>query len=208
MSWLQRILGKDGNIANVTPDNELVMATRGVPPFNGRNIIQPISQFLTDDGLSTGSNDMAVDGSSTNVDFWIPAVEGCDRYITTLSVIVGYGASGKPFQWADGNTLINGHRLFYLSAKGELVIDNAIKSNQDLFRLQFGLIPTAWEVRHVNAANDFGYFLDIDLTRFGLPNGIRLQAGTTQKLVVTIRDNAGTDADSFNIIAKGFDRFK
>lgn len=208
MSWLLRVLGKQGNVVDVTSDNEFVVASSLVPPFNGRNIIQPVSQFLTDDGLATGSEDMAVDGSATNVDFWIPAIEGCDRYITTLSVIVGYGASGKPFQWADGAALENGHRVFYLGAKGELNIGVPLKTNQDLFRTQFGLIPTAWEVRHVNALNDFGYFLDVDLTRFGLPNGIRLQAGTTQKLVVTIRDNAGTDADSFNVIAKGFDRFE
>jgi hypothetical protein len=40
------------------------------------------------------------------------------------------------------------------------------------------------------------------------PFGIKLDAGTNHKLTATIRDNVGTDADTFNILARGFDRFK
>jgi hypothetical protein len=151
---------------------------------------------------------MAVDGSSTNVDYYVPASVSDDRYITTLNFIVGYGSSGKPNEWADGTALTNGCRLFYTSVRGEVDIHEGIKTNQDFFRLSFAPIPTAWEVRHVNATNDFGYFITLDLTKLGLPFGVKLDRGTQQRLTMRIRDNAGTDADSFDCIAYGFDRFE
>jgi len=195
------------NGAEVTDDNELLNILSPHPPLHPSKT-KPFRQYLTDDGLSTGSNDMGVDGSVTNVDYWIPACSECDRYITALSVEVAYGTTGQPNEWADGTALTNGHRLFYISDQGERDIHDGIKNNQAFFRLKFSLIPTNWEVRHLGASNDFGYLFAIDLTKFGLPYGIKLDSGTTQKLVMRIRDNAGTGADTFNMIAYGFDRIK
>lgn len=192
--------------ASVTPDQELSVITAPYPPLAAQKV-QPFRQYLTDDGLSDGSNDMGVDGSSTNVDYYIPAKTDEDRYITTLSFIVGYGTTGSPYQWADVAALTNGSRLFYESRRGEVDIHDGIKSNQDFFRLGFEFIPTLWEVRHVNANNDYGYFITMDLTKLGLPFGVKLDRGTNQRLVMRIRDNAA-DADSFNCIAYGFDRFE
>ena len=197
--------GKYG--AGVTEDNELNVINSPYPPFKPQKT-RPFRQYFTADGLASGSNDMGIDGSSTNVDFWVPADMSCDRYITAINILVGYGTSGQPNQWANGTALANGMRLFYVSELGEVDIHDAIKSNQDMFRLSFGLIPTNWEVRHVNASNDFGYIFSMDLARMGLPQGIKLDSGTTQKIVLKVRDNAGTDADSFNMIGYGFDRFK
>jgi hypothetical protein len=42
----------------------------------------------------------------------------------------------------------------------------------------------------------------------GLPYGVKLDAGTTQKLTLRVRDNAGTAADIFTAIAYGFERFE
>ena len=195
-----------GIVAEVTKNNELSVIGASYPPFSLQQV-QPFRQFLTSDGTSSGSNDMGIDGSSTNVDFFIQSDPVNDRYITSLNFLVAYGTSGQPNQWADGAALANGSRLFYENQSGEVDIHDAIKSNQDLFRLSFSNIPTAWEVRHVNANNDFGYFISMDLTRLGLPYGIKLDAGTNQHLTMRVRDNAGTDADTFNVIAYGFDRF-
>ena len=192
--------------AQVSQDNELLVITSPYPPLEPAKT-RPYRQYLTADGTAGGSNDMGVDGSSTPVDFWIPANGTVDRYVTALNILVGYGTSGQPNQWGDGTALTNGMRLFYLSDHGEIEIHDAIKSNQDMFRLSFDMIPTGWEVRHVNANQDFGYIFSVDITRFGLPYGIKLNAGTTQKLVMTVNDNAGAAADSFDVIAYGFDRF-
>ena len=200
--------GKGGNkAASVTDDQELMVITSSYPPLTNQKV-QPFRQYLTNDGLPSGTNDMGVDGSSTNVDYYIPSKVGEDRYITSLNFIVGYGASGQPNQWGDGAALTNGSRLFYSSERGSVDIHDGIKSNQDIFRLSFSPIPTAWEVRHVNATNDYGYFISMDLTKMGLPFGIKLDSNSSQRLTLRIRDNAGTAADSFNCIAYGFDRFK
>jgi hypothetical protein len=193
--------------AGVTDDQEVCVIPTSYPPLT-RQKVQPFRQYLTDDGTAAGSNDMAVDGSSTNVDFYVPASPTDDRYITSLNFLVAYGASGKPYLWADGAELTNGTRLFYDHHHSEIDIHDGIKTNQDLFRLSFSPIPVGWEIRHVNDLNDYGYFISMDLTRMGLPFGIKLDAGSNQKLTCTVRDNAGTDADTFNVICYGFDRFK
>ena len=202
-----QIVNDKGNTADVTQDRELLVINAAYPPFAEQKV-QPFRQYLTADGTATGSNNMSVDGSGTNVEFFIPAAQENDRYITSLNFIVGYASTGQPHEWADGTALTNGTRLYYSNRAGEHDIHDGIKSNQDLFRLSFSPIPTGWEVRHVNAANDYGYFISTDLSRMGLPFGIKLDAGSNQKLVLLVRDNVGTAAASFNCIAYGFERFE
>lgn len=203
------IRGGGGNksAVGVTKDQELCVIGAPYPPLVQQKV-EPFRQYLTDDGLANGTNNMAVDGSVTNIDYYIKSKPTEDRYITTLNFIVAYGSSGAPYLWANGAALINGMRLFYESQRGEVDIHNAIKSNQDLFRLGFAPIPAGWEVRHVNANNDYGYFITFDMTKLGLPFGIKLDRGSNQRLVMTVRDNAGTSAIAFDCIAYGFDRFE
>jgi hypothetical protein len=196
-----------GHITAVTKDNELSTISAVYPPLSLQKT-RPFRQYFTTDGTATGSSDMGIDGSTTAVDFYIPADSDDDRYITSINFIVGYGTVGQPNEWADGSALTNGTRLFYTSKKGENDIHDGIKTNQDMFRLSFAPIPTAWEVRHVNATNDYGYFIHTDFRQLGFPFGIKLDRGSSQKIVLKVRDNAGTDADSFNCIAYGFDRFE
>lgn len=197
----------DGYETRVDNDNALYTTVIPYPPLITQKT-NPFRQYLTDDGTATGSNDMGVDGSVTNQDFYIQASNTKDRYITTMSFIIAYGTSGQPNEWADGTALTNGSRLFYQSQSGEQDIHDGIQSNQDMFRLAFQLIPTSWEVRHVGATNDYGYFISFDLSKMGLEYGIKLDKGTTQKLIMRIRDNAGSAADTFNCIAYGFERFE
>lgn len=177
------------------------------PPFALQKT-EPFRQFLTTDGTSSGSNDMGIDGSSTNVDFYIAADEEKDTYITTINMIIGYGSSGSPYQFADVAALTNGLKMFYTSIRGEQIIDDQIKTNTELLRLSNNsIIPTAWEVRHVGALNDYGYFISIDLRKFSPSLGIKLDAGSSQKFIITVRDSC-VDADTLNAQAFGFKRFK
>lgn len=207
MSAKVRITNGNNVDAVVTSDQELLVTTSTYPPFIPQKI-NPLRQYLTVDGTEGGANEMGIDGSVTPTSFFIQASGADDRYITRLSVIVGYGATGKPFQWADGNALTNGFRMYYESPRGQVNVHEAIKSNQDLFRLgDISFLPSDWETRHVNALNDYGYIMTIDFTRLFPSLGLKLNANTKERLVVTVNDNA-TNADSFNIIAYGFDRFK
>jgi hypothetical protein len=197
--------GKD-NFAEVTNDNELLVIASPYPPFEAQKV-RPFRQYMTLDGLSSGSNDMGVDGSVTNVDFYIPAVSGFDRYITSLNILVGYGNSAQPFNFADSTALANGCQLSYESLKGVVDVHEGLKSNQDMFRLTDDPITSLWELRGINASNDYGYLVALDLTTISSQYGIKLDEGTSQKLVMKIKDDC-TNADSFNIIAYGFERFE
>lgn len=206
MSLKTHLVGADDNTAvKVTDAHELVVNVSYDPIIQAARR-KPFRQYFTDTGLSTGSNDMGVDGSVTNVDFWIPAHHDNDRYISHLSIIVGYATPGQPNEWADGTALTNGIQLFFEQPIGSIDLHEGIKNNQDLFRLDSNTVSASWEVRHVNATNDYGYFINFDLTRFAHPFGIKLDRGTTQRLVFCVKDNASA-AVSFNAVASGFDRF-
>lgn len=194
------------NYTEVTGDGETLIISAPYPPLKPQKV-RPFRQYLTVDGTINGSNDMGIDGSVTNQDFFIPATTDYDRYITTLNILIGYGTSSQPFKFADVVALANGCRLFYNSYRGEVDIHEGLKSNQDFFRLKPDSIDSNWEVRGVNANNDYGYTTVMDLTKMGLPFGIKLDRGTTQRLCLTIKDNCA-DADSFNIIGYGFERFE
>lgn len=202
------IIDSDGTGSGLNiVENAALTTVVPFPPII-RQKSEPFKQFLTVDGLSTGSSDMSVDGSSTNQEFYITASNTSDRYITSISIIIGYSASGKPFQWADTTALTNGIRFFYESQRGTIDIDSAIKSNSELLRLaNDNIINSDWEVRHVGALNDYGYFIKINLNEFSPYFGIKLDKGSNQRLVMNIRDDV-TAATTFNTEAIGFDRFE
>jgi hypothetical protein len=206
-----RLFGGNGGAtrygANVESDGSVVSSASPHPPLTPQKI-EPFKQFLTDDGTATGSDDMGVDGSSTNVDFYIKASDTNDRYIKGLSILVGYASAGKPYLWGDGAALTNGMRLFYTNKSGDHDIDTAIKTNTELLRIgNNSVVPANWEIRHVGALNDYGYLIKIDLVEFSHSQGIKLDSGTTQRLVMCVRDDA-TAATTFNVQAIGFDRFE
>jgi len=192
--------------SEITKDGEDTVIPSPWPPLKSQKT-RPFRHRFTLDGTPTGTHNMGVDGSVTNQDFYIPASSDYDRYITTIAFIVGYAATGKPYLFADGAALTNGCRLFYTSLRGEVDIHEAIKNNQDLFTLSFNIIPTSWELRHAYANNDYGYIMSIDLTKMGLPYGIKLDRGTSQKMVMRIRDVA-TSAVNFYFTGLGFERFE
>jgi len=96
---------KDGGGRNraavVTVDRELCVIQVPHPPIVSQKT-KPFRQFLTADGLASGSNDMGIDGSTVNADFFIDASQTADRYLTRLNFIIGYGLTGQPNEWADG----------------------------------------------------------------------------------------------------------
>jgi len=168
------------------------------------------SQYFTDDGTATGSNDLGVNGAAAAIDYWIPASQTRDRYISKITFLVGYGASAKLWDFADaGAALTNGVKLWYRNTYSNFVVIDSPKSNSDFLRLGLtdGSVPTGWELRHLGATNDYGYMMSIDFSKIMYPYGIKLDAGTAQRFYITIQDDC-TDADDFNCKAFGFERFE
>lgn len=175
----------------------------------------PFRQNLTNDGMpSDGSNeDMKVVGTLTApIDFWIPAHSKNDRYITYLSFVLA-GSAAKLSDFAAASALSNGCKLFYRhTLAGEIVIHDSLTTNFSFMRLalgqpSFGTAGDAFRGKNVVGAVD-AYIPTMDLRMFSPDGyGIKLDAGTTQRLTLQIRDDltvAGVTA--FDCVAYGFDR--
>ena len=174
-----------------------------------RAVVEVFRQYLTDDGMATGDKDMVVDGSTTAVEFWVNAGSDDDRYITTLSfIIVDVNATLDKF--GNVTALTNGCQLYYETLAQTITIHDALKTNFDFVRLcmgqpAFGDAMTAFRASNV-VGNSEGYIPVLDLRRLVPPFGIKLDRGTTQRLVLTVRDDC-TGIDRFDCIAYGFSRF-
>jgi len=213
MSWPSKIFnaakGKKFGLKITDQNAALVTDTRTPPVANSTERI--FRQFFTDDGTPSGSSDMLVDGSTDNVEFFIPAVSGADRYIREISwVIADQNAALNTFGAI--SALTNGVEVTYEDPSfGNVTIHEGIKSNFDLVRLcgtgapPVGSTTSAFRANNV-VGNSEGYIAVLDfVTQFGLPWGVKIPADSTLKLVIKIRDNI-TAIDGFNAIAYGFDR--
>jgi hypothetical protein len=202
--------GKGGGYhAQVTKDNELVVIQGTSPPLLPQKT-QVFTQYLTDDGLSDGSEDLGIDGATTPTTFWIPASEDKDRYITQISFVLGYAASGGLWEFADSNSaLTNGVLVNYIDSTGAETEIVTIYKNSDLARVAIkdGIVGTAWALRHLGALNDYGMLATINLGDIIKPFGIQLERGTQQKIQIEITDDC-TSATTFNCRALGFERYE
>jgi hypothetical protein len=205
---------KDGTGSNrsvkVFPDNSLFVSSAALPPVGtgGAGAII-FRQYMTDDGTSTGSSDMKVNGQSSETSFFIPAHPERDRYITTLSFEIADG-SATLNKFGNLTALTNGCELRYEhDTLGFITIHEALKSNWDFVRLCLGSPPLggatdAFKANNVSGASE-GYIPVLDLSRFLPPYGIKLDAGTSQKIELIVKDDV-TGVDLFDVIAYGFDR--
>ncbi len=200
-----------GNSTFVLPTGFICVQPTFEPPLTDQKI-KPFRQYLTNGGGAADSNDMIVDGGTTNVNFWVPADQTDDRYITVLSVVIADAGNFAQNAFGALSALTNGCRLFYERASGEEIdIHDALKTNFDFTRLAlgrpaFGAAATVF--RGTNLIGTAEAMLPVvDLKEFMPPFGIKLDKGTNQRLVLTVKD-ALAGLTTFDIIAYGFDRFE
>jgi len=161
------------------------------------------------DRVPCTDSDTGVDLSINNSTFYVQADSEDDRYITNISIICGYGTSADLFEFADKGTALTNGILFAYDhpTKGSVTIANP-KVNYDFIRM--GLVdvcPTSWQILSLVANNDYGWIVNLPLSKIMPPFGIKLDRGTTQKMSVTIRDDCVT-ADLLNMRSFGFERFE
>ena len=195
------------NTLKINGEGEIGVVLHAHPPQDEVVEAYPFSQWFTDDGLSTGSNDMRVNGSTTSQDFYIEGRQELDIYIKTISVqISDNGAALNKF--AALAALTNGVSfLFANDALGEVTIQDEIKTNLDFIRLGLstGAIGTGTDAYKADisggGADTYLPTIDLSLT-FGFPWGLRLIKGSNDKLIFRVNDDLSTGIDTFNI--KGF----
>ena len=194
--------------ARVT-DNALVVTQYACPPLlPQKNRI--FRQYFTDDGLSTGDEDMQIEAVAAPKEYWISANEDADRYITQVSFVIGDGAANLN-EFGNIAALTNGCEFYYSYNHGKVTIHEGLKSNWDFVRMClgnpfFGDAASAFRATNVEGGAE-AYCPVMDFTKIMPPYGVKLDMGSDQRLVMNIRDRTD-EVDVFNAIAYGFDRFE
>lgn len=198
----------NGYKAKVSEEGALNVIIHPHPPKDEAIEALPFRQYFTDNGLSTGSNDMAVNGATTNVDFYIEARKDFDIYIGYVSAEIGDGGSPALNKFGALTALTNGIEWIWFNQDGEYELHEGIKTNKEFIRIgtDTGAIGTGVEAYLADVSGGGtvkSYLPNIDIKEsYGLPWGLRLRKGSTDKLIFRVRDNL-TGLTTFNIVAFG-----
>lgn len=166
-----------------------------VPEIGTENRLRYNSQPLTD---STGSANMAVDGSVTPVEFNYKSTEDYDIIINKLVVLLVDGSIAFNKFGAEP-ALTNGWTLHILEAGAFTSFINSSTTGQIIADSGF---PTNYEIiSNFNANNDDAFILSIDISE-SVPGGIRIGRGTQDKIFATVQDNL-TGLVDFRVTAIG-----
>ncbi len=195
--------GKSGSILNVNGEQQIPVVVHPHPPKGETLTARPFKAYFTN---TADSNDMAVDGSTTEVVFCIRAEENLDIYVKTVSIIIA-DASQTLQEFANTNAaLANGVIFRWKSSDlGITTIDDSLKTNFDFIRMAGGSPAPGNNYLVTNAipTNIEAYIPVIDMAKiFGLQYGVRLRAKTADKLEFVIRDDCSA-ADRFDAIGYG-----
>lgn len=196
------------NSLKIGNEGEITFTEHPHPPKTETETSYPFRQYFTTTGLSTGDNDMIVDGSSTPQEFSIIAGQDRDYWIKSISVLISDpGAALNEFGAL--SALTNGVDLRFQNQDiGTVVIANEIKTNLDFIRLgtATGSVGTGTDAYKLDIAGGGGqdsYMPVIDMTAtFGFKWGLRLRKGTTDKIFFNINDALAGIA-TFNVIGYG-----
>lgn len=197
----------NGNFAKVSNEGFLFTQEAPFPPSGEETKITVYREFLTLNNDGT-TNDMRVDGSTTSQYFWVNSEPNFDIYITTLSFLIS-DAGAELDEFGNLGALPNGCRLFYEDNNGEINIGTDLVSNFEFIRLcqgnpAFGNAADAFRARNIVGGSE-GYIPVFDFRNFGFRWGLKLKAGTNNRLVMEINDNVSS-IDGFNATAYGFRR--
>jgi len=167
----------------------------------------PYRQYLTDDGTTSGSNDMRVDGSTTPQTFCIKAVEDFNLYIRNIAIVIS-DAGANLSDFGSIAALTNGIDIKWITQDlGTVDIATGLKSNFDFVQTALGQPAFGTGTSSFRANNVVGtseaYIPVISFPDlFGFSWGIRLRKGTKDKICFTINDNI-TSIDRFDALAAG-----
>lgn len=200
-----------GNEQTIDDSGASLNIVKPLPPYlglEGKQKMRIYRQYLK---TSAGASSMLVNGSSTNVDFYVEADDNLDTYITNLSFVIA-DASLSLNQFGNITALTNGCRLFYQDNAGEVDIHDALKTNFQFIRLcggvpSFGSTTNAFIASNVSGTSE-AVIPTLDLKqRFGFQWGVVLKGGTNQRITLRVRDDC-SGVDQFDCIAYGFTREK
>lgn len=180
--------------------NALKVYAQNIPDIDDPTILVPKSGFFTDEN---GSIDLRVDGSTTPMDFSINALEDDDLYISGLCFKIA-DANAQLNRFGNIPSLNNGIQLIYKNQDlGERILIDAVQTNFDLVRACQGVPAFSQGSESFRASNIIGgsegYLPVLRISEvFSLPFGLRLKAGSLDKLIIRVNDDL-TNIDAFDV---------
>lgn len=195
---------KKGNKLKIGDEGQIGVEIHQHPPRDEKITASP---FVSDFKTSAGATDFRVNGSTTNVDFFITADPLKDVYIKTVSVILA-DAGSTLAKYGNLTALTNGTQFIWQTNDlGTVNIQASIKTNLQFMRA-CGLEPAIGTgsdsfKADISGSGADAYLPYFDLADiFGLQFGLRLRAGTQDKLIFRIRDNLSSGIDQHD--ARGY----
>ena len=200
---------RNGNELAVTEEGTIGVVQHSHPPINDTLRTVPYRQYFTDNGAATGSNDMRVVGTATGTDFYISASQDVDIFVRSISVVIGDGGTPALNKFGALTALTNGVRwCLFNQESGLYELHDGIKTNLEFIRIgvdtaAIGTGTDAFLADVSGGGTEKSYLPIINMgDTFGMPYGVRLRKGSTDKIIFTIRDDL-TALTTFNAIAYG-----
>lgn len=210
MPLTAHIIGPGGNQIYVGGEGELTMAMHSHPPINEMVSSIPFRQYMTSNGLSSGTNSMAVNGSTTNVDYYVLASPDYDIYLNSISVEIADTGTPSLDLFGSLATLTNGVAFYWdTNENGQYELHEGIKTNLEFIRLgsktsAIGDGTNAFLADISGGTSIKSYLPVIDFDdAYGLIWGVRLRKGTNDRIRFRVRDNL-TGLSRFTAITYGF----
>ena len=197
-----------GNYAKVSKEGYLYTQEAPYPPSGEDTKLSIYREFITLNGDGATSGIEAATGGEI---YYVQAEAERDVYITSLSFLIA-DAGASLQQFGGAAALTTGCRLYYEDNNGEINIGTSLQTNFDFVRLcqgnpAFGTGTDAFLAQNAVPTNIEAFIPILDFRQFGFKWGLKLQAGTLNRLVLEVNDNiAANTLTSFNAIAYGFRR--
>lgn len=203
------IVGDSGRSVEVYGEGYTTVAVHQHPPENESIIALPFRQYFTDNGNSTGSNDMTINGSTNYTDFYITSNDNFDIYVKYVTVEIGDGGAPSLNKFGSLTALTNGVAFYWdTQVEPNYELHEGIKTNKEFVRIgsdtaAIGSGTDAFLADVSGGGTEKSYLPSIDFKEiYGLPWGLRLRKGTTDRLIFRVQDDL-TGLSTFNAIATG-----
>jgi hypothetical protein len=194
-----------GNKAIISREGALNIVQHPHPPLSETLESLPYRERFSN-GATTNMN---VDGSTNSVDYTIEASNEYNIYIKTIFVEIEDNGAPALNKFGSASALTNGIEWIYFNQDlGEYTLHEGIKTNKEFIKLGIdtagiGTGTDAFLADVSGGGTSKSYLPVIDLGEmYGMRYGVKLEKGTTDKLIFRINDDL-TSLISVDAIAYG-----